>query len=145
MTTLAQVLALTASLLGGRSDVETVKRLAPVFIQEAAAANLPASLVVAVSFRESSLRTSARGSSGELGLMQIKPGGQERYHCAGLNWRSDVRHNIRCGVRLLAHAKATCGGPPENWLRQYKGLRGCGPSVYGRKVVELLRREKGKR
>lgn len=145
MNTLTQILALIATLLGGRPDTSRAKELAPLFIQEAAAANLPASLVVAVSFRESSLRANARGANGEVGLMQILPGGQERYRCTDLNWRSDVRHNIRCGARLLAHAKATCGGPPENWLRQYKGIRGCGPSVYGRKVVELLGRTKGSR
>lgn len=139
-----KTLALILTLLGPRPDAAGVGRLAPVFEAEAQREGVDPRLVVAVAFRESSLRARAVGDAGELGIMQIKPGGQARWRCRGLRWRTRVRDNIRCGVRILAFARRQCPGRgPRAWLRIYNGTRGCGPSRYARRVLRILKRAGG--
>ncbi len=135
--------ALILALLGASPRAEaTANRLAPMFESAARMGRMDPRLVVAVAFHESSLRDRKRGAAGEIGIMQIKPGGQARYRCRGMAWRTSTRDNIRCGVRILSYARQRCSGPPVRWLGIYNGIRRCGPSLYAQRVLRHTRRRK---
>lgn len=114
--------------------------LAPAIVEEAAAHGLDPILAVAVMRHESTCRPWARGSAGEVGLMQIHPRGMAQYLCRDLRVARDV-DNVRCGIRILARAQRVCGGgDPMRWLGVYSGVRKCRETRYARRVMGRARR-----
>jgi soluble lytic murein transglycosylase-like protein len=75
--------------------------------KEALAQGLDPKLVLAVIKVESNFNPKARGSKGEVGLLQLRP---EFHKCASL----DPKQNIKCGVKYLAKIK-----------RKLKPVHGC--------------------
>lgn len=133
----AAVLALLGP--GGRNPVVRARaaRVAPVVLAEAQRAHLPAALMMAMAFRESGFRQDVVSAGGDVGLFQVRPSGQARYRCRRLDLHQ-LRGNARCAARILRWARELCGGGPERWLGVYAGVRRCGPSHYGRRVLAVL-------
>lgn len=124
----------------GSALYERVVEVAPIIMQEAR--DLVEPLVVgAIIARESMFNSSAVGSRGEIGLMQIKPDALAATVCRDLTlFLAEPWANIRCGVRILRRAARRCSGLIEHALSAYNG-RSCGPSRYSRKVLALLPRK----
>lgn len=119
----------------------TAVAIAPLLLSEARAAGQAPSLVVGVMGYESRYDKNALGVLGEVGLMQVKPTGMAQHYCQDLMsnlW--DPATNIRCGLRLFAKARRTCGkaSSSSDWLGLYNGVRKCGPSRYARCVLDFL-------
>ncbi len=74
------------------------KKFKPLIKKMAARYNLPASLVQAVVYVESSYDPQAKSSSGCIGLMQLKPSTARRY---GVNDAWPPEDNIRAGTHYL--------------------------------------------
>ena len=93
-------------------------------------------LLLALAFKESSLRANARGRRGEIGLVQLMPGvataGETREAAA------DPETNLRLGLAYLRRCALLCrmADKPnvEAALSVYAGLR-CGPSRGGALVL----------
>jgi soluble lytic murein transglycosylase-like protein len=89
--------------------------------REANAQGVPPAIADAVAMVETAYRADARGSSGEIGLMQILP-----TTAAGLGFRGaiadlyDPETNIHLGVQYLARAWAMSGGDICRALMKYR-------------------------
>jgi soluble lytic murein transglycosylase-like protein len=70
-------------------------------------AGLPLSLAAAVITQESGWRVNARGSSGEIGLMQLMPATARQYGGGNLY---NPAQNMRVGTRVLHHCYKLAGG-----------------------------------
>jgi len=86
-------------------------RLAKAIAVECTDHGVPVDLVVAVAYRESSLRDDVTGPGGELGIMQVHPGTAARHRCD----LSTVEGQVECGVRLLALYHRECGTGDGTW------------------------------
>lgn len=82
----------------------------------AEAHNLPAELVTAMALRESSGRQNARGTRGELGLMQVHPDTAVRFRCR----LGTPGEQVECGCRVFARHLARC----TREIGAARGLRG---------------------
>ncbi|WP_293364980.1 transglycosylase SLT domain-containing protein [Phenylobacterium sp.] len=133
----------------GAAEVRA-RLLAPIILEAAAHRGLDPILIASVIQHESRFVRTARGSAGELGLMQIKRG---TFATRGYEHLSDEalmfpRYNVMLGARHLARVRDVCAGKrgitdPLSWLSVYKGLR-CRPSAYSRAIVaaaDAARRE----
>ena len=97
---LAPLPAATAAAMARRDDV---RRL---IVAEAKRFRVPTPLALAVAWHESGWRQGVVSSAGAIGVMQVMPAtaewvGESMFGTT-VNLR-DVRHNVRTGVRLLAH------------------------------------------
>lgn len=133
------ILAIMLSFTSGHDHARIVtSRTATFFLETSIETAVPVELLVAVAFAESAFDPSAVSLGGDEGLMQVNPRGMGSVLCRKLMPRiRNLENNIRCGARILAHARARCGGPPLRWLSAFNGRR-CGPSVYSRRVLALL-------
>jgi hypothetical protein len=120
------------------ADLERADTLAVVFGNAGQRNKVDPLLLVAISFRESSLLESVesrriRGNLGELGLMQC--------HGKALQFRpADCSHHLvgaRCqvetGAAYLAEARRQCGGSWWRWIAAY-GMGHCPSESYARTV-----------
>ncbi len=86
-----------------------------VIVEEAARYDVPAALALAVAWQESGWQQGVVSHANAIGVMQLIPATGEWVGEAMLghsvNLR-DLRHNVRAGVRLLAH-----------YLQRYEGNR----------------------
>ena len=118
------------------ADVDRSERLAVVFSEAGQRYRHDPLLLVAISFRESSLLESVesrrrRGSLGELGLMQC--------HGRALTYRpADCDHHligaycqVETGAAYLAQARDHCGGSWWRWVAAY-GMGHCPSEGYAR-------------
>ena len=86
-----------------------------VIVEEANRYHVPPALALAVAWQESGWRQDVVSHAGAVGVMQLMPATADWVGDAMLGTRvqiNDLRHNVRAGVRLLAH-----------YLGHYKGDR----------------------
>ena len=86
-----------------------------VIVEEANRYKVPAALALAVAWQESGWRQDVVSHAGAVGVMQLMPATADWVGDAMLGAPveiDDLRHNVRAGVRLLAH-----------YLGHYKGDR----------------------
>lgn len=123
-----------------RRDVSVIQ----IVHEESLAAGMDPNVVAAVVAVESAWNPKARGARGEIGLMQLLPGGAASESCRDL-WPQiwSPRHNVRCGVRLLARARAACpDAPPVAWLGKYnRPVNKCRETRYSKRVLKAARRD----
>lgn len=82
-----------------------------IIAKYSAAYGVPASLARAVIHIESSFRPNARGSAGEIGLMQIKPATARMMGYSGsVKGLFDPDTNIKFGMKYLSKAHELSGG-----------------------------------
>lgn len=93
-------------------------------------------IVLAVVLAESEGNQNARGTHGEVGLMQVHP---KAGHCPTKQLYT-VRGNIACGVSVMRKARVRCGGQPERWLVAYNNPHRCGAAPYTKRVMRVFRR-----
>jgi LysM repeat protein len=77
-----------------------------LIVAEAQRFGVPASFALAVAWQESGWQQTVTSSAGAMGVMQLLPATGDWVGGAMLGQRidlRDVRHNVRAGVRLLAH------------------------------------------
>ncbi|MCR4266060.1 lytic transglycosylase domain-containing protein [Nitratireductor sp. ZSWI3] len=117
-----------------------------IIAQYASAYGVPVSLAHAVVRIESNYRANARGSAGEVGLMQIKPSTARM-----LGYRGSVKGlyhpetNIKYGMKYLAQAHKLGGGTTCGTILKYNaghGAKRMNPvsSAYCAKVKRILGR-----
>ncbi len=102
-----------------RCHLRTRERLTPIILRACRRHQIDAALVFAVVRQESNFNPDARGSSGEVGLMQLMPGAARDWETAhrrrlandGLLFRPAV--NIEIGVWYLARAMRQFRHHPE--------------------------------
>jgi soluble lytic murein transglycosylase-like protein len=89
-----------ASLVAKRDSVRRV------IVQEADRYGVPSAFALAVAWQESGWQQGVVSSAGAIGVMQLLPASGEWVGEAMLGTPvtlTDLRHNVRAGVRLLAH------------------------------------------
>ena len=119
-------------------------RYAPLLTAEATRRGIPPALADAVATVESAYNTGARGSSGEIGLMQVLPSTADMLGFHGdLVQLADPATNIRLGVKYLAGAWEATGGRLCDTLMKYRA--GYGEStmsfrstIYCRRALDYL-------
>ena len=91
-----------------------------IIARYASAYNVPVSLAHAVIKIESNYRSTARGSAGEIGLMQIKPATARMMGYSGsAKGLFDPDTNIRYGMKYLAKARELGGGSTCGTILKY--------------------------
>lgn len=105
---------------------------------------VPVSLAHAVITVESNYRADARGSAGEVGLMQIKPSTARMMgYSGGVKGLFDPETNIKYGMKYLAMAHQLAGGNTCGTILRYNaghGAKRMNPvsAAYCSKVKQLL-------
>lgn len=93
-----------------------------VIVEEANRYGVPVAFVLAVAWQESGWRQGVVSSAGAVGVMQLMPatavwvGEAWLGHAVDIN---DTRHNVRAGVRLLAHYLTRYSGDRDRVLAAY--------------------------
>ena len=108
--------AAMAALVAQRADVQAL------ITEEASRFGVPVSLALAVAWQESGWRQNVVSSAGAVGIMQLMPGTALWVGEAMLGEHvqiDDARHNVRAGVRLLAHYLARYNGDRDLILSAY--------------------------
>jgi hypothetical protein len=119
-------------------------RYAPFLTAEAIRHGIPPALADAVATVESAYDTDARGTSGEVGLMQVLPSTADMLGFRGnLAQLIDPATNIRFGVKYLAGAWEATGGRLCNTLMKYRAGYGTTTmslrsAIYCRRAVDYL-------
>ncbi len=93
-----------------------------VIVEEAARFDVPAALGLAVAWQESGWRQNVVSHAGAIGVMQVLPATGEWVGATMLGTPVDLRdtrHNVRAGVRLLAHYLERYGGNVDLVLAAY--------------------------
>jgi N-acetylmuramoyl-L-alanine amidase len=105
-----------AALVAQRADVQAL------ITEEASRFGVPVALALAVAWQESGWRQNVVSSAGAVGIMQLMPGTAVWVGEAMLGEHvqiNDARHNVRAGVRLLAHYVARYSGDRDFILSAY--------------------------
>jgi soluble lytic murein transglycosylase-like protein len=129
---------------GGQSTQACQQKQIPEIanaVQEASSEfDVPPALIAAVIYHESRFRKLARGSRGEIGLMQLLRGGavRGRYQRMSFAQLADIRLNVRLGTAYLAEVLPKCSSPAQGLARYNRG-HGCMPSKYSTGVLADLR------
>lgn len=119
-------------------------RYEEIIAKYSAAYGVPASLARAVIHVESSFRPNARGSAGEIGLMQIKPATARMMGYSGsANGLFDPDTNIKFGIKYLSKAHELSGGTTCGTILRYNAGHAAKrmnkrSSAYCAKVKRLL-------
>ncbi|RUM08237.1 lytic transglycosylase domain-containing protein [Rhizobium chutanense] len=101
-------------------DFSTTVPYAALINKYAAEYNVPVELAQAVIRVESNFNPKARGSAGEIGLMQIKPATARMMGYAGTRkGLFDPETNIKYGMKYLAAAHQLGGGETCNTILKY--------------------------
>jgi len=117
---------------------------APLLTAEATQHGIPPALADAVATVESAYNTGARGSSGEIGLMQVLPSTADMLGFRGtLAQLADPATNIRLGVKYLAGAWEATGGRLCATLMKYRAGYGEATmsfrsAIYCRRALDYL-------
>jgi soluble lytic murein transglycosylase-like protein len=103
----------------------TDPRFGKLVAQYAASYGVPESLAHAVIRVESNYRANARGSAGEIGLMQIKPATARMMgYSGGSKGLFDPETNIKYGMKYLAMAQGLGGGTTCGTILKYNAGHG---------------------
>jgi hypothetical protein len=119
-------------------------RYGQLLTAEAIRRNIPPALADAVATVESAYDASARGASGEIGLMQVLPSTADMLGFRGdLVQLADPATNIRFGVQYLAGAWVATGGRLCDTLMKYRAGYGATTmslrsAVYCRRALDYL-------
>jgi hypothetical protein len=119
-------------------------RYAPLLTAEAVRHSLPPALADAVATVESAYDPGARGSSGEIGLMQVLPSTADMLGFRGnLEQLAEPATNVRLGVEYLAGAWKATGGRLCDTLVKYRAGYGTTTmsyrsAVYCRRALTYL-------
>jgi hypothetical protein len=116
-----------------------------IIYNECLVQGVPFEFIVAQIIKESTVREYARGSSGEIGLLQIMPfwlESQEELGFTGITKRElfDPENNIRMGIRILKRCLERSGGDVFKALCYYNaGFKNDGKAgvQYAKKVLSL--------
>ncbi len=107
--------------------------------READRRGMPSALAHAVATIESGWDPNARGTSGEVGLMQIMPATAAMLGFRGTNEQlADPATNIRLGVQYLSAAWVLAGGEPCTALMKYRA--GHGETMMSARSVQYCQR-----
>jgi soluble lytic murein transglycosylase-like protein len=101
------------------AERDAVRRM---IVEEANRYDVPAALALAVAWQESGWQQGVVSYAGAVGVMQLMPATAEWVGDAMLRSRveiRDTRHNIRAGVRLLAHYLGHYDGDRARVLAAY--------------------------
>jgi hypothetical protein len=110
-----------------------------MFEQQAREQTVPAELVDAVAFVESTYDPSAIGHAGEIGIMQVMPSTAAMLGFQGNQAQlADADTNIRYGVQYLAGALRLAGGDLCRALMKYRA--GHGEEAMSARSIEYCRR-----
>ena len=93
-----------------------------VIVEEATSMGVPVAFALAVAWQESGWRQGVVSHAGAVGVMQLMPATADWVGSAMLGVRvesGDLRHNVRAGVRLLAHYLAYYQGDRDRVLAAY--------------------------
>ena len=93
-----------------------------VIVEEATSMGVPVAFALAVAWQESGWRQGVVSHAGAVGVMQLMPATADWVGSAMLGVRVesvDLRHNVRAGVRLLAHYLAYYQGDRDRVLAAY--------------------------
>jgi hypothetical protein len=101
-------------------DADRREEMAGYFVEAGDEYDLPPSLLVVWAFGESSLRTTAKGELGEIGIFQVH--GRSRFACErkGLDLEK-ASGQIRCGAFLIDRARKHCGSLRQGFYRYASG------------------------
>ncbi|MBD8554831.1 transglycosylase SLT domain-containing protein [Rhizobium sp. CFBP 8762] len=116
----------------------------PMIVKHAQANGIPAALAQAVVRVESNFNVRARGSQGEIGLMQIKPATARMLGYRGsIKGLYDPETNIRYGMKYLALAHDLGGGTTCGTILKYNAGHAASrmnpiSKRYCNKVLQLL-------
>jgi soluble lytic murein transglycosylase-like protein len=142
------VLGLSANAVGQAvdktKDVANAIAYTMLVSRYASAYGVPASLAHAVITVESNYRPDARGSAGEIGLMQIKPSTARLVgYSGGAKGLFDPETNIKFGMKYLSMAHQLAGGDTCGTILRYNaghGAKRMNPvsAAYCTKVKGLL-------
>jgi N-acetylmuramoyl-L-alanine amidase len=105
-----------ATLVAQRADVRAM------ILEESARYGVPPALALAVAWQESGWRQGVVSHAGAVGIMQLMPATADWVGAAMLGQPvqiEDPRHNVRAGVRLLAHYLARYAGDRDLVLAAY--------------------------
>jgi soluble lytic murein transglycosylase-like protein len=103
----------------------TANKYSALIIKYAKQYNVPAELAQAVVRVESNFNPNARGSAGEIGLMQIKPATARMMGYSGTSkGLFDPETNIRFGMKYLAAAHELGGGETCDTILKYNAGHG---------------------
>ena len=105
-----------ASVVAQRADVRAI------ILEEAARYGVPPGLALAVAWQESGWRQGVVSHAGAVGIMQLMPATAEWVGATMLGEMvriDDPRHNVRAGVRLLAHYLGRYAGDRDLVLAAY--------------------------
>jgi soluble lytic murein transglycosylase-like protein len=108
-----------ASMAAAVASRDAVRR---VIVEEAARFGVPASFALAVAWQESGWQQGVVSHAGAIGVMQLMPATAVWVGEAMLRTAvnpHDLRHNVRAGVRLLAHYLARYDGNRDLVLAAY--------------------------
>ncbi|MBY3594837.1 lytic transglycosylase domain-containing protein [Rhizobium bangladeshense] len=106
-------------------DISTSVPYAALINKYAAEYNVPVALAQAVVRVESNFNPKARGSAGEIGLMQIKPATARMMGYSGrAKGLFDPETNIKYGMKYLAAAHQLGGGQTCNTILKYNAGHG---------------------
>jgi hypothetical protein len=98
-------------------DAGRREEMAQYFVEAGEEYDLPPSLLVVWAFGESSLKTTAKGELGEIGIFQVHGRAKQTCRQAGVDLES-ARGQIRCGALLIDMSRRYCGS-----LRGVKSIR----------------------
>jgi soluble lytic murein transglycosylase-like protein len=103
----------------------TTNQYSALIVKYANEYNVPVELANAVVRVESNFNPNARGSAGEVGLMQIKPATAKMMGYAGTrNGLFDPETNIKFGMKYLAAAHQLGGGETCDTILKYNAGHG---------------------
>ncbi len=103
----------------------TANKYSALIIKYAKQYSVPAELAQAVVRVESNFNPNARGSAGEIGLMQIKPATARMMGYSGTSkGLFDPETNIRFGMKYLAAAHELGGGETCDTILKYNAGHG---------------------
>lgn len=115
----------TVGLTGPGASPASRALYSAIVTREAERRGMPPALALAVATIESGWNVSARGSSGEVGLMQIMPGTATMLGFRGsIEQLAEPETNIRLGVQYLSAAWVLAGGEPCTALMKYRAGHG---------------------
>jgi LysM repeat protein len=140
--------AMPASMAAVVATRDAVRR---VIVEEANRYHVPPALALAVAWQESGWRQEVVSHAGAVGVMQLMPATAVWVGDAMLGTRvevNDLRHNVRAGVRLLAHYLGRYKGDRDRvlaayyqgqWAVDHHGIYGVSrPYIASIKVLERI-------
>jgi len=123
-----------------RKNTEYRKEFSKAILDAAGKAGVPAALVLATAYRESTLRTNLVGAIGERGVMQLHGKAQWQY-CRKVENRKinrkDYKDQLICGAHWLRYSIDICDGTYYQGISSYMTKNTCKPKK-GSKLSRIV-------